>query len=348
MELIPSLDAIPVETEWFRLFMTPAFMIHLLLMNIMVGGSIIAFVNSLRMKSVEAETVLEHDIAEKLTFVISLAINFGVATLLFVQVLYGQFIYVTSQLMAVLWLSVIALLMIAYYGAYYYKLKFNDSRQYVIGAVVLIFLCIAFFFCNNITLMLNPSSWTAYFDNPKGTILNVSDPSLLPRFLHFMIASLAIGGLFVAIVWTLKKDHPAAQENIERGMNWFVYATLVQVGIGFWFQMSLPKEIIGLFMGADSVHTILFLTSLCLVVAVFFLGIHRKVWASAGFTLLLVFLMILMRDMVRTAYLKPYFTLADIQVQAQYSPMIFFLASLIAGTAAVVYVIRLAMKTSEA
>ena len=151
----------------------------------------------------------------------------------------------------------------------------------MVGMTAIIFLCIAFFFCNNMTLMLDPSSWTAYFDNPDGTLMNFRDTSLLPRYFHFIAASLAVGGLFVAIVWTLKKDHPHAKSNIERGMNWFVYATLAQIAIGFWFQMSLPKEITGLFLGAGQPHTAIFLISMVLAVSVLFLGIRRQVWASA-------------------------------------------------------------------
>ena len=243
----------------------------------------------------------------------------------------------------------IVLLIIAYYAAYYYKFNFdNASGRNMIGMTAILFLCIAFFFCNNMTLMLDPSSWTAYFGNPDGTLLNFRDTSLLPRYLHFIAASLAVGGLFAAIVWTLKKDHPHAESNIDRGMNWFVYATLAQIAIGFWFQMSLPKEITGLFLGAGQPHTAIFLLSMVLAVSVLFLGIRRQVWASATVTVLLVFLMVLMRDMLRLAYLKPYFTPADLEVHAQYSPMIFFAISLIAGTAAIVHVIRLAMKPSAA
>jgi len=346
MELIPTPDALSVPAGWFDFFLMSTFMIHILLMNIMVGGSIIAFYNSLRPTSGGLE--LEKDISKKLTFVISLAINFGVAPLLFLQILYGNFIYVSSQLMAVFWLSVIILLLIAYYSVYYYKFNFehlNGCRSYFIGAAAVIFLCIAFFFSSNMTLMLKPSAWTAYFSNPGGTILNLSDPTLLPRFLHFMTASVAIGGLFFAIVGTLKKDHP---ENIAQGMNWFLYATLAQIAVGFWFQMSLPNEIIELFMGGSRTHTILFLISLGLVILTIFFAIYRNIRASGVSVLGLIFLMVMMRDMVRTAYLKPFFSLSDLQAGSQYSPMIAFLIALVISIGIIVYVIRLAIKSESA
>lgn len=349
MELIPTPDCIPVSSGWFDFFLTSIFIIHILLMNIMVGSSIIAFYNSLRTTSGGLE--LEKDISQKLTFAISLAINFGVGTLLFLQMLYGNFIYVSSQLMAVFWLSVVMLLIIAYYGVYYYKFNFerlNSSRSYFIGAAALIFLCIAFFFSNNMTLMLKPSAWTAYFANPGGTILNVSDPGLLPRFLHFITASIAIAGLFAAIVWTLKKDHPSAKENIAQGMNWFLYATIAQIAVGFWFQMSLPNEIINLFMGGSKTHTVLFLSSLGLVMLTTFFAIYRNVWASGVSVLGLIFFMVMMRDMVRDAYLKPFFSVSDLQTASQYSPMMAFLIALVISIGIIVYVIRLAIKSESA
>jgi len=61
-----------------------------------------------------------------------------------------------------------------------------------------------------------------------------------------------------------------------------------------------------------------------------------------------VFFMVIMRDMVRTAFLKPYFSIEKLKVIYQYSPMIMFIASLIIGIAAVIYIIKCALlaKTS--
>jgi hypothetical protein len=53
------------------------------------------------------------------------SVNFGVAPLLFVQVLYGHFFYASSILMAVFWLAVIPLLIAAYYAAYLYGFRFG-------------------------------------------------------------------------------------------------------------------------------------------------------------------------------------------------------------------------------
>lgn len=347
--LIPTPDSIPVHWGWFKFFLILTFMGHLLFMNVMVGTGIIAFFNSLRRDDKSSQDFIEKDVSQKLTFVIAFAINFGVAPLLFVQVLYGHFMYVSSLLMAVWWLSVIGLLIIAYYSAYYYKFKFdalNSLRRYFIGVAILILIFIGFLFTNNMTLMLTPKTWFNYFSNPEGTFLNLSEPMLFPRFLHFMAGSVAVGGLFIAITWYLKqkKGIPGAGENIDQGMKWFTYATLAQIAIGFWFQMSLPRHIMMLFMGDSTTHTTIFVFSLGLVIMTIFFGVKRKVPESAISVGTLIFSMIIMRDMVRDAYLKPYFSVSDLKVTHQYSPLVFFLISLALGIGIIIYIVRLSCR----
>lgn len=357
--LVPTPDPIPAHWGWFRFFLTLTFMAHILFMNVMVGSGIIAFFNNL--KHDPESTALEKDISRKLTFIIAFTVNLGVAPLLFLQVLYGQFMYVSSLLMAAYWLSVAGLLIIAYYSAYYYKFRFDTlslpernaeprkNRRYFIAATVLIFLFIGFLFTNNMTLMLTPNEWKHYFSHPHGTFLNLSEPTLFPRFLHFMIASAAMGGLFTAIVWSMKAEKGMAgtKENIDRGMKWFTYATLIQLVIGSWFLVSLPRDIMLLFMGRDMFATQVFLISLLLTVLTIIFGVYRKVWPAAGTVVALVFSMILMRDIVRTAYLRPFFEVSELQVIPQHSPLIFFLISLVIGMAVIAYVIRLGLRAES-
>jgi hypothetical protein len=54
--------------------------------------------------------------------------------------------------------------------------------------------------------------------------------------------------------------------------------------------------------------------------------------------------MVVVRDMVRTAYLKPYFAVEKLKTIYQYSPMIMFLAALTIGTVIIIYIIRCALQ----
>ncbi|MCK4501826.1 MAG: hypothetical protein KAU22_02250, partial [Desulfuromonadales bacterium] len=152
--LIPTPDAIPVPWGWFYVLLMLTFLLHVLVMNAMLGGGIIALISAFR--SDKQSTLLGKEIGYKWPYTIAFAVNLGVAPLLFVQVLYGQFIYSSTVLMAVWWFSIFGLLILAYYAAYIYDFKFDalgGLRIFMVGFSVLILLFIAFMFSNNMTLM---------------------------------------------------------------------------------------------------------------------------------------------------------------------------------------------------
>ena len=85
--------------------------------------------------------------------------------------------------MAVYWLSVVGLVIAAYASAYYYDFRYETlgSMRALFAAVTAVcLLTVAFIFTNNMTLMLVPEDWTAYFDNAAGTILHFREPTLIP------------------------------------------------------------------------------------------------------------------------------------------------------------------------
>jgi len=342
--LIPLPDAIPVHYNFLNIFFISTFVLHILLVNVMLGTCIIALIKSITGK--EQDIFQAKEVSLNLPYAIAFAVNMGVAPLLFIQVLYGSFIYTSSVLMGWYWLMIIPILIIAYYSAYLFDFKFDSlgsARNVVIFFCTLLLLFIAFLFVNNITLMLTPEKWTEYFTNPKGTILNLSEVTLIPRYLHFVFASLAVGGLSISILGKIKhgKDPDHYSPMIFSGMKWFFYGTLVQVFIGAWFLMSLPKNISSLFVGGNFFATFLLVAGLVFALIVLYSGFKEKVWTSSIMIFLLTIIMVLMRDIVRTAYLKPYFSLSDLKIEPQYSPLIFFLISIVIGISIIAYMLRL-------
>ena len=62
--------------------------------------------------------------------------------------------------------------------------------------------------------------------------------------------------------------------------------------------------------------------------------------AGFGMVLITVALMVVMRDMVRTAYLQPYFQLSRLQVSPQTGIIIVFLLTFVGGLATLVWMLR--------
>ena len=347
--LIPHALPIPVEWGWFYLFQVLTFIVHTLVMNVMLGASIIALVHHLRGKA-ETET-LTKSISTKLPFTIAFAVNFGVAPLLFMQILYGQFLYTSSVLMAVYWLGVVGLVIAAYGSAYIYDFRYaslGGLRTVFIAVTTLCLLFTAFIFTNNMTLMLSPASWTTYFENPWGTLLNLSDPTVLPRYLHIVASSTALGGLALALFYrrTIKSD-PGAQRWVRHGVNWYAFSTMVQMALGLWFLSALPEPVKHLLLGGSLLHTLIFAVSASLGIFSISNALRYNVGTTVVLSLTTITLMILLRDMVRDAYLAPYFQVNDRVVTGEYLPLVLFVLTLAAGLCVVAWMLRAAAKDSE-
>ncbi|PLX84276.1 MAG: hypothetical protein C0617_08420 [Desulfuromonas sp.] len=339
--LIPTPDTLPAHWGVFQSLLLLTFPLHLLLMNAALGAAAGALL--VRGKG-ETGRRLSFDLARVLPLLIAFTVNFGVAPFLFVQVLYGHFIYPSSILMGVFWLSIVPCLIAAYYGAYLYDFRFAALGRLgppVLAGSLALLLAIAFVFSNNMTLMLAPGRWSAYFDNPYGTLLNLSDPALWPRYLHMVTGALAVGGLFVALFGAFReKADPGAGELARRvGMRTFALLTVAQVPLGAWFLLALPRPVMLTFMGGNLLATALFACALLLIAGTLVAALRSRLALAAWTALPLVAVMTLLRAFVRSAYLREHFTLDQLQSVTAYGPMVLFFGSLLIGIAAIAWLV---------
>lgn len=344
---IPQPDVIPVTWGWFQFLLLLTFPMHLLAMNAMLGGLAIGVLQHLH--GGEVQKKLAHRIAIALPLVIAFVVNFGVAPLLFLQVLYGQFVYTSTILMGSFWILIIPVLIIGYYGAYLYDFKFSSLGMFgpLIGIVVFcLLLGIGFLFSNNMLLMSLPERFADYFAQKNGTLLAYDHASFWPRYLHMMCGSLAVGGLFVALLGRFKKqEDPALAQHSERlGMLTFLILTVINVGVGIWYLISLPKDQMMLFMGQNIGATVVFVLALVTVLGTLYVAFKGKFWLTLFHAVLLVVLMTFMRSWLRSDYLADFFSLDQLQVVPQYTPFFMFLGTLVAGILVVAWLLK---KTAE-
>ena len=226
----------------------------------------------------------------------------------------------------------------------------QGARVLVSGLVSICLLLVAFIFVNNMSLMIQPESWLAYFKNPFGTLLNLGDPTLIPRYLHFVVASVAVAGLFVALAARIKnsRDPKAGETRIGFGMKIFAWGSVVQVFVGLWLLISFPRDVLLLFMGESGYTTGLFLLTLAAATAAIIAGFKRLVWPAVGGLVVTVSGMTLMRDVVRDAYLQPYHSLSGMEVTGQTGPLILFLATFVVGLSIVSYMLRIYLTADSA
>lgn len=346
-DLIPALDPNPLPAPYwvFKLLLLVTFFLHIIAMNFMLGGGVLALVLKWRSGKGRGDDQMFLDVAKKLPVFLPATITLGVAPLLFVQVLYGQFLYTSSIIMAWPWFLVLVFVTLAYYGFYYVSYRGGRERSRTGGvlllSVILVFI-VGFLFTNNLTLSQVPARWAGkYFSSPQGWSLNLSEPTLLPRYLHFFISAVAVGGLllvFLALArW--KRDNAYARQLLRFGGRSFMYATMAQFIVGIAFLLSLPRGLRMLFMGESLWATVLLLIGIAASIGAIVLmsqALRKENVRAAAFqvpALLAVVIgsMCLMRDILRDAYLKPYFQPAQFAVSTQGSVLLLFLALFLAG-----------------
>ena len=343
--LIPTPEAIPAPWPVFEILGVLLFMLHILFVNVVLGGSLLAFFSK-----APRDSGLTGAIFKKIPSTLALGVTLGIAPLLFLQVLYGHLIYSSSVLMAFYWLLIIPLLIIAYYGTYIHaRSGVRWLGKMAIGVAALIFLYIAFIYTNNMTLMLQPEKWPAYYTNRSGTILNLSDPTLWPRYLHFVIASVAVAGLFSSLVWQIrtKKGVPGAGEEVKKGLRIFAIATSVQVIIGIWFLIALPRDFMLAFMGGNLLYTILLVLGIILAIGALVLAFLGRFWPTFWHLIALTLVMVLNRLAVRDLFIGRFFKVSALTLKPQYDVLILFVVILVTGVAAVWYMLRAMMAAGE-
>ncbi len=340
--LIPTLDPNPLPAPYwvFKLLLVVTFFLHIVAMNLLLGGAALALAAKWRSKN-----RVFVDVAKKLPVLLPATITLGVAPLLFVQVLYGQFFYASSIIVAWPWFLVLVALTVAYYGFYYVSFQNGQnsgkSGSVMLFSVVLIFL-IGFVYSNNFTLSQTPARWGAkYFAHPAGWNLNLSEPTLVPRFLHFFTAAVAVGGLLLVLIafarWKREPDY--ARQIFHFGGKAFMYATMAQFLLGIWFLAALPRDLRILFLGDSALATSLLVLGVGVAIAAILLmseairreNVRLAAYYVSGIVGVVILTMSVMRDILRDAYLKPYFRPDQFVVKTQWSVFPLFLVLFVGG-----------------
>ncbi|MBI1941150.1 MAG: hypothetical protein HYS33_06550, partial [Acidobacteria bacterium] len=263
--VIPAPVPVPLPAPpWLlELLLVFTFILHLLPMNLLMGGTAMLAVSSYLGRANGRHRELTRRVSRVMPPVVAFTITLGVAPLLFLQLLYGQLFYTSSVLMAWAWLAVVLLLMLGYYGVYWFSLQQEElgARAFwVVLVTAIIFLHIMMIFVQNMSLLERPQDfYTEFMARSVGGYLGSFDVLTLARFMHFLVASFAVAGLGVALVagaWKAEAPEFAAWAR-RYGVKWFVAGTGVQFLVGVWFLFVQPTEIRSKFLGGDTLATAL-------------------------------------------------------------------------------------------
>ncbi len=338
--IIPSPDALPVPGPiWlFEALLHITFVLHLLTMNALAGGFLLTLWS--RIRGGDDHELLVAKFSKLLPTLFAATVTLGVAPLLFAQILYGNFFYTSSVIMAWPWFSVVLVLIFAYSGAYmnsFSAAKLGKWRNLVIGAATLIIFYVGWVVSNNMTLMISPDRWpTLYFANQSGTNWNIGDPQLVSRYTHMMLSTVAVSGLVTSwIGW--KNSNPFITRH---GLKLFSWFTLVNIGAGVLFWLSL-NDVVATVVGKSVPFMIgSTLGVVALITAFIAIKKNSSPIPTIGLTTITVAMMVLTRDLVRKSYLSGYYKPELFEVQPQLLNIIIFLVLFVAGIATIVWMAK--------
>ena len=198
--IVPKDVLLPLPAPFWLLvaLLLVSFALHILFVNLMVGSSLLVLWTEIKGLKKKDWDKVSHTIAATITVNKSLAVVLGVAPLLTISVLYTAQFYSSSTLLGTAWLLVIPLVILAFLFTYAHKYSWEQLHKSkgvhlaLISVACALFLSIPFIFLTNINLMLYPEHWRRVSSFWDALWL----PNVLPRYFHFMMASLALTGLF--------------------------------------------------------------------------------------------------------------------------------------------------------
>ena len=344
---------------WFlELFKVLGFTLHLVPMNLWFAGMI--FIATVGIFGKGMNKIAANRLANAMPVIVALGINFGIVPLLFLQVAYHKFYFASSIMMAAPWLSVIVLLIFAYYGVYLYVIKMRKGdvtplARWAAWISAGCFLVIGFLFSNNMSLMTNADRWIEIFRQTNvagavtGLALNIGEPTLLPRWL--MVLGMAVTTVGVYVVFDgahfSRRESDAYREFAPRyGLKVYSLGCILFGAMAGWYLLgAMPKMIL------ERIATDAWFQALLVVIAflpVLLIGLtfiqrSRQTKFLATMIAIIQFLFLganaIARQWVQNIEVARYFDVSTEAVHTQWSPMIVFLLLFIAGVAIVIWMV---------
>jgi len=352
---IPDPLGYPVPAAYLQGLSYLTLTLHLLAMSFTLGG--LALLLWARLRRGTGHDASARFLGTALPLGFSYLVTLGIPPLLFVQVLYGQMFYSSSVVMGAFWILVIPLLVTAYGLLYFHKLT-RERRPRVQGIALLAafaaMLAIGFVYVNNLTLSMAPDRWMAlYAAHPNGAALNLGEPTLVPRYLTFMLPALAVAGLGLVVAGcaVARLGRREAGDGMRRyGAKAHAVGRILTACAGTALFFTLPTGVRDLVLGGGA-PTALALAAITLALAATAAtliaarrGSTRLAIAGGAAMALELGSLVALRDRVRLELLADHFRLSDVPEREQWGMFALFAAILVVGLAFLVVVTRAVAK----
>lgn len=305
--------------------------LHLMAMNFVFGGLIVLLFAKIKDKWNNPAVA---NYVKMLPNIMAATVSFGVAPLLFAQLLYPRQIYSSAIVSAWFWLLITAAAIISYYLFYAATFGKNQNRTktYLTLAVIGLFY-ISFVYSSVFSLAEHPvQTAELYAANQSGMVINPAVGTYIFRWLHMVLGAITVGAYFVGV---FGKNN---DELFQQAKKFFLYGMVSAMVIGFAYMFTLG-DLLRPFMRSIGIWMIMLGLIFSLGSLHFFM---KKKLCLSGIMLSVSFVgMVIARHTVRLLRLEDYLSLESMKFVPQWSIFIIFLICFVIAIALIWYMLKL-------
>ncbi len=280
---------------------------------------------------------------------IAFGINAGIVPLLFIQVIFPNFFYTSTILQAWFWFFIVALVLIAYYGIYYFIFNFEKQGKkissYVAGWLSsLIFLFVGLIFSSEMKLMVSPDSWAKYVSfgpggTIKGTVLALSTQAILRYLIVFGLSAMSLSAYILFDNYFISRKNQL-KEDVKKLSLGLMIAGIIIFGIAALKYLGYIDPYLKDFVLWKYLPGIVpFLT---LILGFFYYLKPSKTLALFTFLGALISILFnsIARQIVQIKEIEPFLKIKDLPLRIQISPILLFLITLAIGLFVLGYLLK--------
>lgn len=307
--------------------------LHFAAMNVLLGGLVVVLLGRF-------EDRWNHPTVRRMLRLfpsaMAAAITFGVAPLLFLQLVYHRQAYAAAIVSAWFWLGILAAALVGYYILYAAAAGdgAGGARRRVLLWVALVgFLYISFTYSSVFSLAERPDRIRElYAADASGLTLNPDLGRYLARWLHMVLGAVTVGAFFVGVVG--RRDPPSLR--VARGF--FLWGMGATALVGLLYLGSLG-DLVGPLMRGPGAWWLT--ASIALSAGSLHLFFKQRFLPAGGLLGVSLLGMVALRHIVRDLQLAGQFDPASLPVRPQWSVFALFLVCFALAAAVLVYMVRL-------
>ncbi len=266
---------LPESLGALKVLLLCLFMLHLIPVNLLMGGSLFLGISSLAGRKNEHLAFLGKTLTERMPFIVKLTIITAIVSVAIVKLLYSSAVSVTGLLASKPVLTVLVLLTVGLYGTFFLQGRLENRDKSSIPfawLIAVIFIVVGIIYSWNLGIFLRPEVWQTYSSGTMSGFPGWSNPAFYPAFLHVLLGSLAVAGLWLASIGVrpTSKSQEWRSWAVDFGGKMFNHATFINMAIGIWFIIALPGDDMRKFVGANPMATHSFILAFILTGAALF------------------------------------------------------------------------------